>query len=421
MNLKARFSLIGAGIIIFLIITPLLVLYARGFKYDFSTGQVVKTGTLVVKTDPAKAAVWLNGNQQKNDTPLVVRFLSPKDYEISVTKDGYQPWTKRLSVNAQYVTWAAQNRDYINLFFQTPKLEQTQPVVLATFSKNRDEIFFTTSDNSARSLNVNNGQTAPLGPAVTSDIASLTDPRLVWSDAAKIYEMMLTKDKPGLPGALAAQIEYVESNDDQVLFIAGHNLYVYSPAQIKLIERSVAAGTLTSDGTIWYVHANNLYRWRPNSEKPDIIQSRLPASQAASLLVADNRIFLTLDQTLYTINETLEPVYSPVTFAQWNASAGQLVYSNGHEAQIYNPNTKKSQLVLRSLDAFTDPIFNNETGYLFYQQNGQIRAIELDDRNGQNSYTIITNVSVGAKFEISRSGQKIYVYDQRMIKEYTIR
>ncbi len=37
MTLKARFSLIAVGILVFLIVTHVLILYARGFEYAYMT------------------------------------------------------------------------------------------------------------------------------------------------------------------------------------------------------------------------------------------------------------------------------------------------------------------------------------------------------------------------------------------------
>jgi len=163
MTLKLRFSLIGIGIVIFLIITPVLVLYARGFTIDWHNKKIVKTGAVVIKTDPAKALVFLNGKLQANLTPRNIRFLSPGDYDIRIEKDNYQPWTKRLTVKSQLVTWVNANREFITLFLKQPKLIETRPPDLEQknlpevdptsqipqISSNGNEIFFSDPVNSS--------------------------------------------------------------------------------------------------------------------------------------------------------------------------------------------------------------------------------------------------------------------------------
>ena len=120
MTLKIRFTLVALGVLIFVLITPALVLYARGFKYDFSKMQVVKTGTLVVESEPRDATISLGDRQIKNKTPLNIRFLLPGDYEVIISKDGYQTWSKRLSIQPQFVTWANLDREFITLFRSQP-------------------------------------------------------------------------------------------------------------------------------------------------------------------------------------------------------------------------------------------------------------------------------------------------------------
>src|SRR4051812_17133957 len=101
MKLRNRLGLVLFGIIIFLVATPFLVLYARGFQFDWTTHQFLKTGALVVRTEPTKATVFLNDTKQDSVTPINIRFLSAGDYNVRVEKDGYFPWTKRLSVKTQ--------------------------------------------------------------------------------------------------------------------------------------------------------------------------------------------------------------------------------------------------------------------------------------------------------------------------------
>src|SRR3989344_1915064 len=121
MRLRNRLLLIALGMVIFAIVTPALVLFARGYKYDFEENKIVKTGVLVVRTRPDQASVFLDDKLQPSTTPLNLRFLPPKDYLVRVEKDGYKPWSKRLPVKAEFVSWANLNREFLTLFFQKPE------------------------------------------------------------------------------------------------------------------------------------------------------------------------------------------------------------------------------------------------------------------------------------------------------------
>ena len=84
MTLTKRYALITVCVIIFLIIAPVLVLGIQGYIYDFENKKLVRTGIIVIQTEPKDVEVKIEGN---NSTRLrhksgTVRFLIPGDYEI---------------------------------------------------------------------------------------------------------------------------------------------------------------------------------------------------------------------------------------------------------------------------------------------------------------------------------------------------
>lgn len=104
MIFKTRIILIAFGIIIFCLLAPLAVFFGRGFRYDFKTHRVVKTGALVIKTDPKDAAIFWNGEKLKSTTPLKKRFILPGEYAVEIKKAGYRPWKKRIAIREQMVS-----------------------------------------------------------------------------------------------------------------------------------------------------------------------------------------------------------------------------------------------------------------------------------------------------------------------------
>src|SRR3989344_1683409 len=152
MKLRNRFILIGIGMIIFILATPVIVFYALGYQYNFKENKIVRTGTLVVHTSPTKAKVFLNNKLASDKTPAVLRFLSPGDYIIRITKPEYQDWTKRLGIYEESVTWANNNRDFVTLFFQNPKSIETIGAKSTLPSQTNNQLIYLT-DNEIWSLN----------------------------------------------------------------------------------------------------------------------------------------------------------------------------------------------------------------------------------------------------------------------------
>src|SRR3989344_5070268 len=122
MTLTKRYALVTLGIIIFLVAAPVFILGIRGYIYDFENKRLVKTAILVIKTEPKGAEIAINGPKQvskKSNTTL--RFLPGGDYDISIVKDNFHSWQKRLVVRGGVVTWAA-DLDKIYLLPKNPRL-----------------------------------------------------------------------------------------------------------------------------------------------------------------------------------------------------------------------------------------------------------------------------------------------------------
>lgn len=315
MTLKNRFSLVAFGVILFLITTPILVLYARGFQIDWNTYKFVKTGAMVIKTHPTKATVFLNNRLKSTETPLNLRFLPPADYEVRIEKDGYQTWTKRLTVRSQLVTWVNDNRKFIVLFLSKPKLEQTWP----------------------------------------ADQASIIFP------------------------------EQGVDFDNQWYFETGQLKYKKSP-----------------------------------TDSAQIITDKLPPYTQGQIIPAENQVYLILDYGLYALNGTLEKIYSPVNFAKWDRISRTLIYGNDNEILHFYPNSKNSDLVFRSLKPVKNAVLNSETGYVFFQTEQKVKAIELDARDRRNIFEII-DLPDSDSFVISDDGKKLYTIKASEIEEYSIR
>ena len=66
MTLRTRRILYSFFIAIFVIAAPTLVLYTAGFRYDFEYNRIVETGSLVVKSYPQNASIYINGELLEN-------------------------------------------------------------------------------------------------------------------------------------------------------------------------------------------------------------------------------------------------------------------------------------------------------------------------------------------------------------------
>jgi hypothetical protein len=100
---KIRFSIF---LLLFLIISPLIILYANG---DILNGWgFLKTGGIYVHSAPIGSEIYLNTKLKTNTNffqrDILIKNLKPGNYEIGIKKDGYNTWSKKIAVSNNVVS-----------------------------------------------------------------------------------------------------------------------------------------------------------------------------------------------------------------------------------------------------------------------------------------------------------------------------
>ncbi|HBC72529.1 MAG: PEGA domain protein [Candidatus Amesbacteria bacterium GW2011_GWB1_47_19] len=97
-----RLLLFLTSLIFVPISTVLVIFFARGYRPDFSTGQIQPTGILVAHSYPDGAQVYVN-SQLKSATNTTLN-LPPGLYQVEIRKDGFFTWKKNVTIEAEIVT-----------------------------------------------------------------------------------------------------------------------------------------------------------------------------------------------------------------------------------------------------------------------------------------------------------------------------
>jgi len=117
MTLRFRRFLYIFFILLFLVITPLVWLYAAGYKIK-NGWQIQKTGMLVVETEPKGAKIYINNEPKQQilkkifseensyiTTPTKIKNLLPGKYNIKLEKKNYWPWEKKIEIESGKTTF----------------------------------------------------------------------------------------------------------------------------------------------------------------------------------------------------------------------------------------------------------------------------------------------------------------------------
>lgn len=90
---------------LFVFSSVLMVFLAQGYKIDFRSFSVTKTGGIYIITSVPDAKIYINDKYAETTGGLIkysrlVENLLPKNYDIFIYKEGFYPWNKTIVVKA---------------------------------------------------------------------------------------------------------------------------------------------------------------------------------------------------------------------------------------------------------------------------------------------------------------------------------
>ena len=77
-------------------------LYAKGYRLSEEGLKLTPSGLLVVKSDPDGAQLFINGELETATNANI--SIAPGTYDVSIRRDGFLSWNKRLTVEKEEVT-----------------------------------------------------------------------------------------------------------------------------------------------------------------------------------------------------------------------------------------------------------------------------------------------------------------------------
>ncbi len=86
---------------IYLVLCPIVILYAFGFILKPDTSNPIKkTGLIHLSTVPSGASIYVNEEPRREKTPASLQELNPGNYIIKLSMDNYKNWSHDIKVSA---------------------------------------------------------------------------------------------------------------------------------------------------------------------------------------------------------------------------------------------------------------------------------------------------------------------------------
>lgn len=93
-------------VLLFIIIAPTIVFFAKGYRFDMKNGIFVFSGSITFKSVPRDVDVFLNNKIQDKkkisfiNNSYTINGLRPGRYTLRCEKDGYTSWEKNVEVHS---------------------------------------------------------------------------------------------------------------------------------------------------------------------------------------------------------------------------------------------------------------------------------------------------------------------------------
>ncbi len=404
-------------IIIFLIGSPLIILYARGYRFNLQTLEFTKTGTISIKTIPRGAAIYLDNKLYKDASPSKIDSLKPNNYDLKIEKQGFEPWETNLTVKPELVTSAthiilfAQNlpeqillQDKINNFSLSP--DNKKIIYNLTEGENRgiwlnvknkgkniklSDIYFDefnwSSDNKKVLLSHKEGNRERYGLLDLSEIETKQDQIKIWEIGSLFKEEIKS-------------VKWQPTNSQKLFLLSENNLYEVDilKSEISLLFQNIYSYLPTSWGSILvqkrevgYFLVSKNYLWQ---ERFKII-SRLPEADQYKIIPGSKKIAVIAGNNLYLIDQELPlKIASEVQDASWSPDGKRLLYFNEHQIEIYYLREEEKTLLTRDSRELQNVGWWPRSQYVVFTVEGKLKFIDGAKEMNTHHITEIKNTEL---------------------------
>ncbi len=425
MKRSIRLSLLFISLILFLVITPFVVLYAIGYRLSPLDGAASPVGVLILETIPRRADVFIE-NTFIGRTPRAVPNIPPGTAGVSLRKTGYLNWEKQVPITATLTTELRN----IRLFPASPAREilhsstrlfalAPQERLIALLEKNNTVSVINTTGEiviSAQKLSF-----------IPQELHWTPDSSAVLIVGAKRSAFLAITQTPTtvidvLPITAANFMGWDTDQPGRILYQTPKNgVQVYTLAsQTSASFQNLKLPIITSDSIIGIDTTNALKQYSFNGELRETLLSNVPASTKRIIASTSNAIALLSDKGALSFIEEgqLVQISDHVLDALWSPDGTVLALQTApNELYIYNANNDylpyaplhTQNLVLRLSRPLSQFAWYGGSHHLLYQTEDEVAITEVDTRDHAIQYKVDTT-NIGKALSTATGDGKFVYY-----------
>lgn len=420
--------------LLFVLTTPLAVLYSQGYRFDQYRKIFIHSGSITIKSTPSSVNIYLNGELQPSgsldiiNNSITINGLRPGNYDLRVSADGYGEWEKNVEVHSGIST------EFWNVYLAP------QNPAIAELNTEGAQRFFPSPFGKKIAYYKNNGD--------QSEVWSLNiknnEPSLIFSKAdLKFSDDPLENAEWNFKEKLIIVPVFSDDRKDFLILDSEKNVEPIFLSQItQLIKLDRARWSPDSEKTIYFTARSeinsqkNLYRINLDTKETELVVENIKGYDLASnsiYFLKQNNILcktnldgknenqLTLSQIAFS-NESEKPriiayddsrqaivseegelfvhnngesdflkkIASDVVSVQFSDDGKKLLYWNDNEINVlylreWKVQPRRAENEIQQIIRFSLPIKNvfwyRDYEHIFFSIQNKVKIIELDSRD----------------------------------------
>lgn len=455
MSLTQRRIFLILLVVVFLIATPLIILYSSGYQINWKTFRFQKTGGIYINAYPKGVSIYID-NIKKDITGTLflsqgklISGLIPGNYTIRVEKEGFMPWKKSLEVKPNLVSEAR------NIFLVPINKEPSIVVegindfiisdsqALIAYSQKNTITILDLANNTPKIIPQHTGES--IGKI---SFGSDENHIIIESFFKNKVRKYITNVKTGVITDIPEDetekyviLRQYPNGEEKLIALSNKNILysidLASPNVKVEIARNISMFDLFDAKLIYATLSPTILYEKDliNGEIKQITQSPIDNFDSSAKIFRSGDGHLAIidsKKTLYLyddVNYTFKLIARNITKASFSTDKKKLLYQNRNELYVIylreiliQPYKKIGDISF--ITRFSQPIQNSEwfsrdNEHILFITEGKLKLVELDDRDERNTQDV-TSVRSPMKLKYNIYDDNIYFLDGSTLKKISL-
>ena len=270
MNYKKPFIIAVLGsvaifIVAFFVISPIIIMYTAGYRYDWQNGLLKETGSISVDVEPKNATVYLNGIKLQDKMPIRLNNIAPAKYNLRISAPEYFDWQKEIEVKNKQTNYTKEvslirkNKPEVLINGKIENLAVSfdgRFIIYSAQKNNTTEISLwdNTTQQSTTLSSPNSLEPISVLWAEKNNYALIVDANAPYSRLLVINAENPLKQTDLIKiNSSIKKFQWANSVEPQLYYSTRDNIYLYSPitAKSQIITRNNYLDWYMENGQLW--------------------------------------------------------------------------------------------------------------------------------------------------------------------------